>query len=498
MNGFSDKFTKTGDEGESFSRLLDEVGFHEEDITGKVVTGTVVRIEEENVFVNVGIRSEGIVSLKEFFDENGSCGIKEGSEIEVLIKSVRNGLPKISKTEADGIKSIRRLNEMFKNGEPARAFARKRIKGGVECKLEISGTTAFLPSSHIQIGRDSKSGADKIIGQSFDALIIEIDRKRVVLSRRKLLEREKKDKRAEFVKTIDVGMRIRGTVSNIINSGAFVDLGDGSGVVEGFIPIGQISWKRISKPSDVLAEGQEIEVKVISIENNGERIGLSHRQTQTTPWEEFARKTAPNSRIKGKITNVDKVGVFIEVAEGVVGLLHPGNITWKGTADPIETYGVSSKGKEIEVVMLRCNPEKKQMSLGVKQLQKDPWRTAVKKLKKGETVLTGTVRKQDRGGLVLELENEIEGFIRFSDLGNSDGKEESGRYKAGSEITGMVKNVDNETRRVILSRALLNRKNEREILKQFNSRHGEDKSPKLGDLVSGKIGSERDPGQSGK
>ncbi len=488
MTDFAHRSTQSAKDGRSFSQLLDEAGFYEENIIGKVVTGTVVRVEEENVFVNIGLRSEGIVPLKEFVDENGNCEVREGAEVDILIKSAGRGIPKVSKTEADGIKCAERLNEMFANGEPVKVFALKRIKGGVECRVEISGKKAFLPSSHVQIGRERNHNSDKIIGRSFDALIIEMDRKRVVLSRRKLLEKERKAKRAEFVKGIEVGTLVKGVVSNTIGSGAFVDLTDGSGVVEGFIPIREISWKRIKTPSDVLTAGQEIEVKVIGIENNGERIGLSYKHTQLNPWEEFAQNTSPNSRIIGKITNVNKVGVFIEVAEGVVGLLHSDNISWKGTVDPVDEYGVSSKGKEIEVVMLRCIPEKKKMSLGVKQLQKDPWKTAVKKLKKGETVMTGKVKKEDRGGLVLELEDDIDGFIRFSDLGGSDNREEGGHYKTGSEITGVVKNVDNEMRRVSLSRVLLNRKNEREILREFNSKQGDGESVKLGDLMVGKIG----------
>ncbi len=488
MNDFTDKSIETVSDKDRFLQLLDETEFHEENIVGKVITGTVVRVEKENVFVNIGLRTEGIVPLREFFDENGNCEVKEGAEVEILVKSAGRGLPKISKIEADDINHIKRLNEMFKNCEPVRAFASKRIKGGVECKIESSGTKAFLPSSQVQMGSGRNHSADKIIGQSFDVLIIEIDRKRVVLSRKKLLEKEKKAKRAEFARHILVGSQIRGVVSNTISSGAFVDLTDGSGVVEGFIPIREISWKRINSPSDVLKNGQEIDVKVISIENNGERIGLSYKQTQTTPWEEFAQTTPPNSRIKGKIQNINKTGIFIEVAEGVVGLLHPSNISWSGTIDPIDAYGVSSKGDEIEVVMLRCDPAKKKMSLGVKQLQKDPWKTAVRQIKRGETVLTGKVKKENKAGLVLELENNIEGFIRFSDLGGSYGDREGEHYKAGSEITGVVKNVDNEARSISLSKVLLNRKNEREILKEFGSKHEEGESPKLRDLISDKIG----------
>jgi len=243
----------------------------------------------------------------------------------------------------------------------------------------------------------------------------------------------------------------------------------------------------VKEPSEVLKPGQKINVKVTGIREEGARISLSYKQTQPTLWEEFARKTPQNSRIKGKIKNVNRAGVFIEVAEGVVGLLHPDNISWNEKADPVETFGASSKESEIEVVMLRCDPVKKKMSLGVKQLRKDPWKTAVEKLKKGKTVLTGRVKKQSGGGLVLKLEDGIEGFIKFSDIADSDRGSDSENCKPGKEITGVVKNVDNGSRTVTLSAVMLNRKNEREILKQFNSKQNTGESPKLGDLISDKV-----------
>ncbi len=479
---------------QSFSQLLEESETQEKNIVGKVVSGTVVRVEEENVFVNIGLRSEGIVPLKEFLDENADWEVKEGRRVDVLVKSTGRGLPKISKTEADNIKHIEVLREKLSAEEPVTVSSSKRIKGGLECLIEGFGIKAFLPSSQTQMGK-SRHGADKITSRSFEALIIEVDRKRVILSRKKLLEKHKAAEIAEFIKKTDVGMVVKGVVSNTISSGAFVDLTDGSGVVEGFIPISEVSWKRVKEPSDVLETGQEIEVKITSIDEGKARIGLSYKQTQTTPWEEFAQVTQQNSRIRGKIKNVNQAGVFIEVAEGVVGLLHPDNISWNGKADPIETYGVSSKGSEIEVVMLRCDPVKKKMSFGVKQLQKDPWKTAVNKLKKGETVLTGKVKKESRGGLVLELEDGIEGFIKFSDIADSDRGGETENYKAGSEIKGVVKNFDNGSRTVTLSMVMLNRKNEREILKEFNSKQNTGESPKLGDLLmSGKIDLNNDKG----
>lgn len=486
MTNFADK-TLPGDDPQDFSRLLEESsGFERGNLAGKVVSGTVVRVEKENVFINVGLRSEGIVPLKEFIDEeSGDCEVSEGQEVDVLIKSVGRGIPRISKLEADGLKHIKELNEFFSKGEPVRVKAVKRIKGGLECVIEGGITGAFMPASEAAI-RGGRSSADKLAGETFDALIIEMEGKRIVLSRKKILERSRAERVAEFIASVDVGTEVRGVVSKIIPSGAFVDLSDGSGVVEGFVPVGEVAWRHIKTPSDVLDAGQEIPVRIIRIENDGDRIGLSYKQTQPTPWQEFASKTPQNSKVKGKISNVNEVGVFIEVAKGVVGLLHPDNISWKEKVDPVETYG-GKKGEEIEVVVLRCDAEKKKVSLGVKQLQKDPWKTAVKDLKKGESVLTGKVRKEMRGGFVLDLENDMEGFIRFADMGDSDG---DGNKKTGDEITGVVKNVDSNARVVSLSATMLNKKNEREILKEFTSRHGETDSPKLGDLMPGGTGSD--------
>lgn len=485
MTDFAKKAAQIPEDSKSFSQLLDESGFAEENTAGKIVSGTIVRVEKENVFVNIGLRSEGIVPLKEFVDENGNCEAAEGGRVDVLIKSVGRGLPKISKADADSMKNFENLKEAFSSGRPLRVRAAKRIKGGVECVIESTGIKAFLPSSQALIGR-SRQGADKVMNSSFDALIIEMEGKRMVLSRKKLLERERAEKTAEFVRRVDVGMLIKGVVSNIIPSGVFVDLTDGSGTIEGFIPVSEVSWKRVKSPGELLKAGREITVKVTDIREDGGRIALSYKQTQPTPWEEFAQKTPQNSRINGKIVNVNHAGVFVEVAEGVVGLVHTNNISWKESVDPTDEYG-ESKGKEIEVLMMWCDPVKKKMSLGVKQLQKDPWKTAVSKLKKGKTVLTGKVKKETRGGLVLELDDDIEGFIRFSDLADSGGQDGES-YRTGMKITGVVKNIDNESRTVALSTVMLNRKNEREILKEFTAKHGEDGAPKLGDLISSKIG----------
>lgn len=477
----------TGNNSQDFSRLLEESsGFERENLTGRVVRGTVVRVEKENVFISIGLRSEGIVPLREFTDEEGGdCKVSEGQEVDVLVKSVRRGIPRISKAEADGLRHIKRLGDLFNEETPVRTKAVKRIKGGLECVVEGNITGAFMPASESGI-RGGRNSADKLVGETFDSLIIELDGKRVVLSRKRILERSRAERVAEFVSQVEVGTEVRGVVSKIIPSGAFVDLSDGSGVVEGFIPVGEVAWRHIKTPSDVLSPGQEIPVQIIRIENNGDRIGLSYKQTQPTPWEEFAATTPQNSKVKGKISNVNEVGVFIEVARGVVGLLHPDNISWKEKVDPVEVYG-DRKGEEIEVVVLRCDTEKKKVSLGVKQLQKDPWKTAVKKLKKGETVLTGTVKKETRGGFVLDLEDDMEGFIRFADMGDSDRDADK---KAGDEITGVVKNVDDHARVVTLSAVMLSRKNEREMLKEFTSRHGETDSPKLGDLMSGGTGND--------
>ncbi|QMU55827.1 MAG: S1 RNA-binding domain-containing protein [Candidatus Mycalebacterium zealandia] len=485
MTDFAKK-TAAPDNSQSFSQLLDESGFAEENTAGKIVNGTIVRVEEENVFINIGMRSEGIVPLKEFVDENGNCEVAEGTCVDVLIKGVGRGLPKISKADADSMKHFEDLKQTFSNEQPVKVKAAKRIKGGVECVIEGTGAKAFLPSSQVLIGKN-RQGADKVMNQSFDALIIEMEGRRIVLSRKKLLERERAEKMAEFVKQIDVGMLVKGVVSNIIPPGVFVDLTDGSGTIEGFIPVSEVAWKRIKTPGDVLKPGEEITVKIIDIRQDSGRIALSYKQTQSTPWEDFAEKTPQNSRIKGKIANVNEAGVFVEVAEGVVGLVHPDNISWKEKVDPVDEYG-ENKGKEIEVMMMWCDPVRKKMSLGVKQLQKDPWKTAVRKLKKGENVLTGKVKKEVRGGLVLELDDDIEGFIRFSDLADSDGGRDGEHYKTGMEITGVVKNIDNKSRTVTLSAEMLVRKNEREILKEFTNKQGEGSGAKLGDFISDKIG----------
>ncbi len=545
----------------SFSELLNE----SLDIpdTGKKVKGTVIRVESEEVFIDFGFKSEGVVPREEFNIINGGPDVQVGDQVDVVLENLKSqyGVPLLSKKKAEIQEEFRIVNEKFSNKEKINAHILQDVKGGfivnIGDKTEIR---AFLPGSQVDTRpvRDFK----KLIGQTVEARIINMTEKGIVISRRVLLEEAREKRIEELMSTLNVGDTISGKISNTINSGAFVDLGG----IEGFIPFSEISWGRIRNPNEVLTIGNEISTKVINIsegpkitlslkqmtsdpweevkqkyqsgtkikgsvvsvkdfgvfvelepgiealihssemtwtkrfrhpkeivnagsvveaivlevDTEKKRIGLSLRQIEPSPWETFKDSNPSGKRVKGTIKNITNNGLFVEVSEGLVGLVRPDQISWQGKEDPNESF---KTGQQIEVSVINVDVKNQRVALGIKQLTTDPWIEVNNNYKVRESSITGKVSKLNDFGITLELENNIEGFIRNSEFAKTGSRDLIKQVKIGDEITSLVMGFDKRKRQINLSKKAYENFQEKAQVSSFNSSQG-DSNVTFGDLFA--------------
>ncbi len=549
----------------SFEELLNEnLGTPDEDQKGRLVTGTIVRIDKDVVFVDFGFKSEGIIPIEEFMDNKGELGAEVGQEVEVLMEKTSSGLPQVSKSKADLYKERDYINKAFSENTPIPATAVNKIKGGYLCNIGSSeNIKAFLPASQV----DLHPGSEDISGSEIEVLIIQNDNNGIVISRRKLLEGQREEMRKETLANLSEGSVVEGEVFRLIDKGAFVDIGG----LTAFIPIGEISWGRIKHPSDVLTVKDKVNVQILKIENEGNRITVSHKNTTDNPWDNVKEKYVQGSKITGKVVstkefgvfvelepgieglihvselswtrnfkhpkdvveidspvevvvieaspedkklslslrqiekspwqifkdennigdvltgtikNINEHGLFVEVSEDLVGLVRPENISWQGKVNPTEEYESGRIGEQIDVSLLHIDIKSQKIALGIKQLIDDPWELARKKYKQGESTVTGKVKEIRPNGLIVELENDVEGFYRNSELGHENETEK--KYSIGDEITGLVISFEKNKRQVNLSTKRLVAKQEKERVSDFISSQGES-SAKLGDILGEKL-----------
>lgn len=546
-------------EESSFSELLNE----SLDIpsAGKKVTGTVIRVESDEVFIDFGFKSEGVVPREEFDVKNGDSEVQIGDQVVVILENFnsQSGLPKLSKKKAEIQDEFQRINDINAGNEKVTAKILQDVKGGfivdIGQKTEIR---AFLPGSQVDIRpvRDYK----KLIGQEIEARIINMTDKGIVVSRRVLLEELRENRINELMSTLNVGDTITGKISNTINSGAFVDLGG----IEGFIPFSEITWGRIKNPNEVLSIGQEVSTKVINIadgpkitlslkqtnldpwenvaqkyksgnnvkgkvvsvkdfgvfvelepgieglihsseitwtkkfrhpkeivdegsvveavvldvDTEKKRISLSLRQIEPSPWEIFKDSNPPGKKVKGTIRNITANGLFVEVAEGLVGLVRPDQISWQGKEDPNQNY---KTGQEIEVSVINIDVNNQRVALGIKQLTTDPWIEANNSYKARESVVTAKVTGVNDYGISVELENNIDGFIRMAEYAQTGSRDLVKQVKVGDEISCLVMGFDKRKRQVNLSKKAYESFQEKQQVNNFISSQG-DSNVTLGDL----------------
>src|SRR5437867_3326520 len=410
---------------------------------GEIVKSKVLRVTDTAVILDVGFKSEGAVPIDEFKDPKS---LKEGDEVEVFLEHLEDqeGAVVLSKKKADFMRVWEKIREAHEKDEAVTGTLVKKIKGGVV--VDLMGVDAFLPGSQIALRR--VPNIDELLGQSFEFKIIKLNKRRrnIVVSRRVLLEAERKTKRDVLMKELQVGQVRKGIVKTITNYGAFVELEPG---IEGLVHISEMSWTRnVRHPSKIVSIGETIEAVVLKVDETEEKVSLGMKQTEEDPWMALPQKYPVGMRIKGKVRNLTSFGAFVEIEPGIDGLIHISDMSWtKRVQHPSE---VVKKGDEVEVLILNVDAENKRISLGLKQAQEDPW------LRIGETYPVGTelrgrvLRLMDKG-VVVDLGHDIEGFVPMSQLGIPDIQNPADAVKEGQAVELKVLEVDPIHHRIVLA-----------------------------------------------
>jgi len=409
-------------------------------VPGAILTGTIVSKAGNDVIVEVGLKSEGIVDANEFDDPEE---IEAGRKIEVFLEDTdsESGLVLLSKRKADRIRGWEKITSANAEGDVVTGKVIRRIKGGL---LVDIGVPVFLPASQVDIRRPGD--ISRFIGKEVKCSILKIDveNRNIVLSRRKLIEQERQSGKEKILAEIEVGQHRKGVVKNIADFGAFVDLGG----LDGLLHISDMSWGRITHPSEMLKLDQEIECVVLNFDKSSEKISLGLKQKTPSPWETVEEKYPVNSRVKGTVVNITNYGAFVKIEEGLEGLLHISEMSWtKRLAHPGEMLNI---GDEIEVVVLDVSREKQEISLGLKQTERNPWSVAFQKYPPG-TIITAKVRSLTRYGAFAEIEPGIEGMIHISEFSWTKKFNHPGEMlKRGDEVRCVVLDVDESKQRISL------------------------------------------------
>ncbi len=407
---------------------------------GTILKGHVVNVIGDEVVVEVGLKSEGAVPIEEFDDPDA---IKPGMEVEVLLEAVESesGLIELSKSKADRIRGWENILATKKEGDTVTGKVSRKIKGGLLVDISVP---AFLPASQVDIRRPGDIG--EYIGKEIDAKILKIDesRRNIVISRRKLLEEQRQAAKDKLLAEVEEGEIRKGIVKNIAEFGAFVDLGG----LDGLLHITDMSWGRIGHPSEVVSIDQEIEVMVLKVDKDNEKIALGLKQKTTSPWDRVRDKYGVGTKLTGEVVNIVPYGVFVKLEEGLEGLVHISEMSWTQRINhPSEMV---SLGDEVEVVVLEIDEEKNEISLGMKQAETNPW-TVVKEKYPPGTVITGTVRNMTNFGAFVEIEEGIDGLLHISDLSwTRKIGHPTEILQKGQDVQCVVLAVDEEKQRVAL------------------------------------------------
>ncbi len=405
---------------------------------GKVLQGKIVGKAGDDAVIDVGLKSEGLVNKSEFDDFDS---LEMGDIIEVLLENLEDesGIIKLSKRKADRIRGWERILETKKEGDIVEGRGMRKIKGGL---LVDIGVPVFLPASQVDIRRPSDIG--EYIGKTIRAEILKIDeeRRNIVISRRKLIEHERNEAKLRLLDSIEEGQLITGNVTNIADFGAFVDLGG----LDGLLHITDMSWGRVSHPSEIVRIGDTIEVKILKIDREKEKIALGLKQKEKSPWENITEKYPINSRIRGKVVNLVSYGAFVQLEQGIEGLVHISEMSWtKRVNHPSEIVNVDD---EIEVVVLDIHKEKQEISLGIKQIEVNPWELVAQKYPPG-TIIDGTIRNLANYGAFVEIEPGIDGLLHVSDISWTEKiSHPNEKYKKGDPVRCLVLDIDQEKQRV--------------------------------------------------
>ena len=429
---------------ESFAALLDESLGTASGLEGTVVKGRVLAIENDTVLIDVGLKSEGRVALKEFAAPGRPADIKPGDTVEVYLERMedKNGEAQLSREKARREEAWTLLEKSFQANERVNGVIFGRVKGGFT--VDLSGAVAFLPGSQVDIRpvRD----ITPLLGTPQPFQILKMDRSRgnIVVSRRAVLEESRAEARSELVASLKEGQVLNGVVKNITDYGAFVDLGG----VDGLLHVTDIAWRRINHPSEALHIGQTVKVQVIRFNAETQRISLGMKQLEADPWEGVELKYPANARFKGRVTNITDYGAFVELEPGVEGLVHVSEMSW--TKKNVHPGKIVSTSQEVEVQVLDVDPQKRRISLGLKQCMDNPWEAFTEKNPVG-TELEGEIKNITEFGLFVGLPGDIDGMVHLSDLDwKKPGEQAIADYKKGDMVKVRVLDVDVEKERISL------------------------------------------------
>jgi len=429
---------------ESFAELFEESLTRIEMVPGSILMGTIVDMNSDVVLVNAGLKSEGVIPIAEFQNEKGEVKVAVGDEVEVALEYVEDGFgeTRLSREKALRARSWRELEKAYDAGNNVIGIINGKVKGGFT--VEINDVRAFLPGSLVDVRpvRD----LSYLEGKELEFKVIKLDQKRnnVVVSRRAVVEAETSEERSALIDSLQEGQVIKGIVKNLTEYGAFIDLGG----IDGLLHITDMSWKRIKHPSEVVNVADEIDVKVLKFDRERTRVSLGLKQLGADPWEDIARRYPVGARLFGTVTNLTDYGCFVEIEEGVEGLVHVSEMDW--TNKNIAPSKVVQLGDEVEVIVLEIDAERRRISLGMKQCRPNPWEEFGLNNNKGDKIV-GTIKSITDFGIFIGLDGGIDGLVHLSDISwTLPGEDAVRSYKKGDEIETVILAIDPERERISL------------------------------------------------
>ena len=429
---------------ESFSEMFEQSLANKNIRPGMILMGLVIDVTPDVVIINVGLKSEAVVPLDQFKNERGEVEVKPGDQIEVALDAVEdgNGETRLSREKAKRARTWTRLEQAFNEGEIVTGIISGRVKGGFT--VDIETVRAFLPGSLVDVRpvRDTAYLENKPL----EFKVIKLDQKRnnVVVSRRAVVEQEFSAERNALMDNLQEGAVVKGTVKNLTDYGAFVDLGG----IDGLLHITDMAWKRVKHPSEVVKVGDEVDVRILKFDRERSRVSLGLKQLGADPWENIARRYPPNTRVFGKITNIADYGAFVEIEDGVEGLVHVSEMDW--TNKNVNPAKVVQTGQEVEVMVLDVDEERRRISLGLKQCAANPWKEFSENNNRGDKV-GGQIKSITDFGIFIGLAGNIDGLVHLSDISwDVPGEEAVRNYQKGQQVEAMVLAIDPERERISL------------------------------------------------
>jgi small subunit ribosomal protein S1 len=429
---------------ESFAELFEESFASQQIKPGAIIKGTVVAVNDDVVIISAGLKSEAVIPIEQFQNEKGEADVSVGDEFEVALDAVEDGFgeTKLSREKAVRARTWTELEQAFEKSEVVTGVINGRVKGGFT--VEIDNVRAFLPGSLV----DVRPVRDPVYleGKSLEFKVIKLDQRRnnVVVSRRAVVEQEYSAEREQLLESLQEGNSVKGIVKNLTDYGAFVDLGG----IDGLLHITDMAWKRVKHPSEVVDVGQEIDVKILKFDRERQRVSLGIKQLGDDPWHDLARRYPPQTRLFGKITNIADYGCFVEIEEGVEGLVHVSEMDW--TNKNVNPAKIVQIGEEVEVMVIEIDEERRRISLGIKQCKTNPWAEFSATVNRGDKV-KGQIKSITDFGIFIGLDGGIDGLVHLSDISwDLTGEEAVRNYKKGQEIEASVLAIDSERERISL------------------------------------------------